>query len=74
MTFGNEHAFNEKQFKISYGEDITYKVGKIIDPKNYEDSGKFVNDAVDEFIRFFGETMDNVEKKVQVEDVTDKAF
>lgn len=32
MSFGNENAFNEKKLKVSYGEEITFKVGKVIDP------------------------------------------
>jgi hypothetical protein len=55
MTFGNENAFNEKKLKISYGEKITYKIGKIIDPKNYPQSKEFVNVVVDEFAKFFDE-------------------
>lgn len=35
MSFGNENSFNEKKLKISYGEEITYKIGKVIDPKDF---------------------------------------
>lgn len=47
MSFGNENAFNEKKLKISYGEQITYKIGKIIDPKDFKESTDFVNAAVE---------------------------
>ena len=53
MTFGNEVAFNEKKLKISYGEDITYKIGKVIDPKDFSLAKDFVDTVIVEFIRFF---------------------
>ena len=56
MTFGNEHAFNEKRLNISYGKTITYKIGKVIDPKDYAEGKEFVSSVLDEFVRFFDET------------------
>lgn len=59
MSFGNENSFNEKKLKISYGEEITYKVGKTIDPKDYTDSKQFIDDVTNEFARFFDETLED---------------
>lgn len=53
MSFGNENSFNEKKLKISYGEEITYKIGKVIDPKDFADSKEFIDTVIDEFARFF---------------------
>lgn len=57
MSFGNQNSFNEKKLKISYGEEVTYKIGKTIDPKDFADSKDFVDAVINEFARFFDETL-----------------
>lgn len=35
MSFGNENVINEKKLKMGFEEEIFYKIGKVIDPKDY---------------------------------------
>lgn len=72
MSFGNENSFNEKKLKISYGEEITYKVGKTIDPKDYKESKKFIDDVIDEFVRFFDETLQDSQDQSKTQDITER--
>lgn len=72
MSFGNEKALNEKKLRISYGEEITYKIGKVMHPRDYPEAKEFIDAVLDEFVRFFDETLKDTQNKVKTEDTTNE--